>query len=173
MSERRKRPASEPVDVLVSPETDLDAPAKRPLSLTLGGVFVFARALAGVAWIAGFSLLWKQIIVDAEIEADIAPFVYWLVVGASAIGVLVLVVLAWAILRGSNLARVLVMLGLAFSTITAAIGYFASGEQITIRTTLVTLALDILVLLALSSRDARAWTRSPHKRARENANVLV
>ena len=50
------------------------------------------------------------------------------------------------------------------SVASAAIGYFANGEEITIRTTLLTLALDILVLLALSSRDARAWARRPRRR---------
>jgi hypothetical protein len=32
---------------------------------------------------------------------------------------------------------------------------------VTIRTTFVTVALDILILLALSSRNARAWARLP------------
>jgi len=32
--------------------------------------------------------------------------------------------------------------------------------EITVHTTLLTLALDILMLLALSDRDVRAWTRA-------------
>ncbi len=59
------------------------------------------------------------------------------------------------------------MLGLTVSIITAAVGYFANGEEITVRTTLVTLALDILVLLALSSRPSRAWSRRPRRPLRE------
>ena len=40
---------------------------------------------------------------------------------------------------------------------------YVAGQEITIRTTLVTLALDILVLLALSSRAARAYAQRPRR----------
>ena len=41
------------------------------------------------------------------------------------------------------------------------------GEvEVTIRTTFVTVALDILILLALSSRNARAWARLPRRTRR-------
>jgi hypothetical protein len=43
----------------------------------------------------------------------------------------------------------------------SAIDYFGADAEITLRTTLITLALDILVLLALSSRNARAYARRP------------
>ena len=78
-----------------------------------------------------------------------------------------------AIVNGEdgNLARVLVMCGVTLSTITAASSYFANGEQITIQTTLLTVSLDILVLLALSSRDARAWARQPRSASARRTNV--
>lgn len=170
MTERlgQKRSAIEPVEALLSRDDELQHVSKRrPASVTLGAVFVFARALAGVLWIGGFTLLWPQIrtelTLEADVDVDIDGLVYWIIVGGGLLGVLVLVVLGIAILLGSNLARVLIMLGLTLSTVSAAIGYFVDGEQITIRTTLLTVALDILVLLALSSRDARAWTRSPRR----------
>jgi hypothetical protein len=61
------------------------------------------------------------------------------------------------------------MIFATLSITAAAIDYFADGADITIRTTLVTLALDILVLLALSSRAARAYARRPRPRARPPA----
>ena len=156
----RKRSASEPVDALLGHDEEAQPAAlRRPTSLTLGAVFVFARALAGIMWIGGFALLWPEIRADVKVEADEESMVFWLIVGGAFVGVLVLVGLAVAMLRGSNVARVLVMVGLTFSTVTAAVGYFVGGEQITIRTTLLTVALDILVLLALSGRDVRAWSR--------------
>ena len=80
------------------------------------------------------------------------------------IAALISLTFAWSIWRGSNLARVLMMCGVTISTISAATSYFVNGEQITIQTTLLTVALDILVLLALSSRDARVWARMPRKK---------
>jgi hypothetical protein len=80
--------------------------------------------------------------------------------------VLVLTLFAWLIWRGSNTARVITMSVLTISIATAAVSYFSLGEQITVQTTLLTVALDILVLLALSSREARAWARRPRSSRR-------
>lgn len=154
-----KRPAMEPVAVLIEREQPVDSVSKRPVSTTLGALFIFGRALAGALWFGAFLLLWNDIATDAKLTADERVLVFSLVLGVSGVGVLVLVLLAVAIWRGSTLARVLVMLGLTLSIATAAVEYFATGQQITIRTTLLTVALDILVLLALSSKDSRAWAR--------------
>lgn len=156
----RKRYAVEPVEALLG-RGDIEGPRppKRPASLTLGAVFVFFRAFAGLLWIGALWLFWSEIRREVNIEGTDEALVLWLIVGLSLFGVLVLTVLGVAVLRGSNLARVLVMCGLTFSITMTAIGYFLSGEQITIQTTLLTVALDILVLLALSSREARNWVR--------------
>jgi hypothetical protein len=47
---------------------------------------------------------------------------------------------------------------------TAFTGWWAQGQDIRVGTTLVTLALDILILLALSSRSAAAYA---HRRRRD------
>ena len=74
---------------------------------------------------------------------------------------LALAVLVWF---GSNWARIVVML-FATISITAFVDRMVTGgAEITLRTTLITLALDILVLLALSSRNARAYARRPRQR---------
>ncbi|MNW67945.1 hypothetical protein D3C74_466250 [compost metagenome] len=65
----------------------------------------------------------------------------------------------------------------AISTTSSFVGWAVSGDQITLRTTLLTVALDILVLLTLSSRDAAAYTRDERterrlRRERRRAPVV-
>lgn len=160
-----KRSASEPVDALLGDEKLLDARAKRPFSTSLGALFVFGRAVAGLLWLSGFAMAWDEIASEASLDAASRPIIFWSIMSIGLICVLVLLGLTWAIWRGSNAARVLVMFGLTLSTTTAAISYFAQGEEITIHTTLLTVAFDILALLALSSRDSRAWSRRSSRRA--------
>lgn len=159
----RKRSSFEPATALVGRDAPLAASAKRPLATTLGAVFVMGRAVVGVLWLAAFALVWGDLAAEEGIDPEIAGILLAWVLGAGGVSVVVLVLLGWLIWRGSNTARVLVMLGLTMSITVAAIGYFAEGEEITIHTTLLTVALDILVLLALSSRDARAWARRPRR----------
>lgn len=164
---RRKRAANEPVEVLVARDIESQPTTHaRPHSITLGALFVFGRGIAGLFWIGAFLLAWPSIADEEKITADERPFVFWLVLIIGAIAALTSLVFAWSIWRGSNLARVIVMCGVTLSTITAATSYFANGEQITIQTTLLTVSLDILVLLALSSRDARSWARRPRTKLR-------
>ncbi|HAQ58992.1 MAG TPA: hypothetical protein DCR63_00335, partial [Microbacterium sp.] len=73
-------------------------------------------------------------------------------------------VLAILIYRGVNLARVVVMLYAVVSISAAFTTWWVGGRDIRIETTLVTLSLDILVLLALSSRQAAAYARRKRRR---------
>ena len=73
-------------------------------------------------------------------------------------------VLAVLIYRGHNWARVLVMLYAVVSISAAFTTWWVGGQDIRIETTLVTLSLDILVLLALSSRQAAAYSRRRQRR---------
>lgn len=167
---QRKRAANEPVELLVTRDDESrSASSTRPLSITLGALFVFGRGIAGLVWIGAFLLAWPEIAAEAHVTADERPVVFWLVLGIGVLAALTSLVFAWSIWRGSNLARVLVMCGVTLSTITAASSYFANGEQITIQTTLLTVSLDILVLLALSSRDARAWARQPQRKGERHS----
>ena len=169
---RRKRAASEPVEVLVTRDDESrSASSPRPLSTTLGALFVFGRGISGLVWIGAFLLAWPEIAAEAHVTAEERPIVFWLVLSIGVLAALSSLVFAWSIWRGSNLARVLVMCGVTLSTITAASSYFANGEQITIQTTLLTVSFDILVLLALSSRDARAWARQPWRASARRTNM--
>lgn len=163
-----KRPAFEPPAVLVERETPLPQ-MRRPIATSFGAVLVVLRALAGVVWLVALALEWDRVLTedldielepgtdDAEASAVILSVV--LIVGA----IILLAVLAMALLvyRGSNWARITVMLFATISITVAAIDYFSDDAEITLRTTLITLSLDILVLLALSSHKARAYARRP------------
>lgn len=160
MSDRtRKRSSFEPAATLVGREQPVPAAAKRPMATILGSVFILGRALVGVLWLLAFALMWGDLAAEEGLDGEVTAILTGWVLGLGGFGVLVLLLLGWLIWRGSNTARVLVMLGLTLSITVAAIGYFVEGEEITIQTTLLTVALDILVLLALSSREARAWAR--------------
>jgi hypothetical protein len=99
--------------------------------------------------------------VATELEGDpeTAQTVLTIVLVLGALWTLVLVLFARKLWQGSDRARLLVLVWTTLSITVAAVDYFVSGSEITVRTTLLTLALDILILLALSSRDARAWCR--------------
>lgn len=160
MAERhRKRTAFEPAVTLFSGEAQPAVPTKRPLSTALGATFVLLRAVVGVLWLFALALLWGDIAAEEKWSRELSDIGLVVVLVVGGLSALVLLVLGWLIWRGSNFARVLVMFGLTLSILTAAISYFAGGEEITVQTTLVAVALDILVLLALSSREARAWAR--------------
>ncbi|MFB6611392.1 hypothetical protein ACFCVO_13790 [Agromyces sp. NPDC056379] len=161
-----KRPAFESPIVLASPAPDPPV-MRRPVATTFGAVLVVLRVLAGVVWLISLALLWRKTLVedlgiplDSDAEADAgsnAALTFVLVVGG--IVLVVELVLALLIFRGSNWARITVMVFATLSITGSAFDYFGADAEITLRTTLITLALDILVMLALSSRNARAYAR--------------
>ena len=65
--------------------------------------------------------------------------------------------------RGVNLARVILMLLAVASTTVAFVQWLSDDFDIELQSTLLTVAADILVLLALSSRDAAAYCRRHEK----------
>ncbi len=165
-----KRPAFEPPAALAAP-TPAPAGMRRPSATTMGAVLVVLRVAAGVVWLVALALHWNSYLEDdlsidlegmGAQEASGAVLTAVLIVG----GLVLALDLALGILVffGNNAARLAVMVFATLSITGAAIDYFTGGADITIRTTLVTLALDILVLLALSSRAARAYARRPRAR---------
>ncbi|MET4159295.1 hypothetical protein [Agromyces sp. PvR057] len=177
--EPRKRSAYEPPVLLAQP---VQAPPTmpRPAATTLGAILVMLRVLAGVVWLVVLAITWRQVVYD-EAGLAVVPgseedhtlnVVLIGILVAGGIGLLVVVGFGIAVYRGGNVARLLVMTFTSLSITVAAIDYFAGGEDITIRTTLLTLSLDILVMLALSSRAARAYARRPRTRRRQRRTGL-
>ncbi|MCX6502565.1 MAG: hypothetical protein NT132_09215 [Microbacterium sp.] len=163
--EHRKRPAFEsPTRLAQAPEAD--SAMKRPISTVAGAVLVLLRVAAGLLWMLALSVQWRSIAHDIDVQLDgvalsadevgLGLGVLWIVVG---VVMATEVVLAVLILLGRNGPRVIVMLFAVISTSTSFATWVASGQEIRIDTTLLTVALDILILLALSSRSAAAYAR--------------
>ena len=178
----RKRAAFESPAVLARREPTAPPTMRRPVATSLGAVLVMLRVLAGVIWLTALAVSWRQVIGEelgldypaGSAEDQAFTFVLVLILVVGGLGLLVVALFGFAVYRGSNVARLLVMTFTTFSITAAAIDYFAGGEEITVRTTLLTLSLDILVMLALSSRAARAYARRPRpKRASRRRRAPV
>ncbi|MFJ6653339.1 hypothetical protein ACIQLJ_11140 [Microbacterium sp. NPDC091313] len=171
-----KRPAFEPPLSLVAP-TRAPADTARPVSIVAGSVLVLLRAAAGALWLLSAVFGWTELAdaasflnggpadpsagatgfaVDGDADAGTLRLIVWGIVAA---GVLLEAALGVLILRGRNGPRVLVLLLSTASIISAFVGWWSEGQEIRIETTYLTIALDILILLALSSRSAAAYAR--------------
>lgn len=166
-----KRPAFESPAVLAERVTPPVA-MRRPAATSFGAVLVVLRVIAGIVWLIALSLQWDDILQDGELALDLPPgeeagtvdALLLVILGVGVVVLLIEIGLAVAVYFGSNAARLTVMIFATLSITISAIDYFGEDAEITLRTTLVTLALDILVLLALSSRAARAYARRPRSR---------
>lgn len=144
---------------------------KRPAPTIMGAILMFLRVLAGGLFIAvtfidrpGFlsDFVFDGATATAD-EITVASFVIDLLMGLYGVWLLFYLVLAWLVFRGVNWARIGAMLFATLSIIVPFIEWWQSGLEITLRTTLLSLALDILILLALSSKSARAYARRNEK----------
>lgn len=164
-----KRAAFEPAARLLRP-TGYDPEMKRPLSTVAGAVLVFLRAIVGVLWLAELLLNWNLIAtqtaialdgVDVGEQATAGLIVIAAIIAAAMIAEIVLAVF---IFRGHNWPRVIVMSFAVISITTAFAAWWADDLEITLKTSLVSTSLDVLVLLALSSRSAAAYARRNERR---------
>jgi hypothetical protein len=160
-----KRPAFEPPAQLLKP-TRYDPDMKRPVSTVAGVVLVLLRVIAGVGWIASIGLEWQRYVRELDVSYEdvvSTPQVteMTLLVAVIALGVFVVIdaTLAFFVLGGHNWARVAIMSVSAISITTSFLQWWDDGLEISIATTLLTVGLDILILLALSSRSAAAYAR--------------
>lgn len=154
-----KRAAVEPASSLFEREAEPIAPLPRPNSIVGGVTLIVFRAVAAAVWLTSFIASWNSMQPELDLEPDEAPIVLGVIIGFQVAWVLTLLFFAWQVFRGSNVARFLVQLWTVGSITTSAIAYFSMGQGFTVRTTLITLGIDILVLLALTSRSSREWTR--------------
>ncbi len=161
----RKRAAFESPVRLAKPLAH-DPSMPRPASTVAGAVLVLLRVLAGAGWFAVFARDWPSLAHEADAQLDgisLTPEdIGWglgFVGGVLGVFLLTDAVLAFLILRGWNTPRVIVMMFSTVSIGTSFVAWWVQGQDIRVETTLLTLALDILVLLALSSRSAAAYAR--------------
>jgi len=165
-----KRPAFEPAEKLLTPPR-FDPAMKRPAATTAGALLVLLRVIAGVLWTMELAAQWTRSggtadvsIAGVDLTGDALQA--GLVTIAVTMGAVLLVETALAVLIyfGFNLPRVVVMLFAVVSISAAFTGWWFDGQEITVRTSLLSLGLDILVLLALSSRSAAAYARRNERR---------
>jgi len=166
-----KRPAYESPASLarpVLPPTSM----RRPAATGFGAVLVVLRVIAGIVWLISLAVQWDQLLqeqLDITVDpgtdqAAVTDAVLAIILVFGAVVLVVELGLAVLVWFGSNWARITVMLFATISITSSWIESITGEAEITLRTTLVTLALDILVLLALSSRNARAYARRPRQR---------
>lgn len=152
---------------------------KRPSSVVGGALLMVARTFSGGFVIATVLSRWEEfastIVIDGTrldpVDPQAAAAVLgWLLGGYGLILVLYLG-LAVLVFTGRNWARVLAMTFASVSILVSFADYALNGAQITLRTSLVSVTLDILILLALSSMNARHYARARHA-ARARRAVL-
>jgi hypothetical protein len=143
---------------------------KRPLATVAGALLMVARTFSGVIVIIVAGLTWREfaetLVEDARLEGGgitigQAGVVLTIVLAFYALALVLYLLLALFVYLGHNWARIVAMAFATISIVIAFTDYVNNGVQITLRTTLVSLALDILILLALSSSPARLYARRP------------
>lgn len=165
-----KRPAFEPPARLLKP-TGYDPHMPRPATIVAGSALVLLRVIAGIAVLVGIAAGWDNLVTDPDSVLDGfdpspegSQAALWFVIAAGATVLLIDVVLAAFVFLGRNWARIVVMIIAAGSISTSFFTWWVQGQEIEVNGTYFSLSLDILVLLALSSRSAAAYARRREKR---------
>ncbi|MFH8251301.1 hypothetical protein ACH3VR_13095 [Microbacterium sp. B2969] len=164
-----KRPSYEPARRLLRPP-GYRPDMKRPPTTVAGALLVFLRVVVGLLFLGELALNWNLVATESAVAIDgltageAAGIGLWIVVGIISVVLIFDAVLAVFILRGHNWPRVIVMV-FAVLSISAAFGsWWLYDLEITLKTSLLTTALDTLILLALSSRSAAAYARRNEQR---------
>ncbi|MFF1571524.1 LssY C-terminal domain-containing protein [Leifsonia sp. NPDC058292] len=147
---------------------------QRPVPTTLGFLLMLLRVVAGALTIGVLVLAWPELlragsITISDADSDVALGV---IAGVLGLGLIVYLALAVLVLLGSNWARIASMTFSAAIIAFTAIDYFNGGPQVSLRTNLLGIPLDILVVLALSSQRSRLWARRRRSR-RHGLDALV
>ncbi|WP_285114634.1 LssY C-terminal domain-containing protein [Leifsonia sp. fls2-241-R2A-40a] len=153
---------------------------KRPVPTTLGVLLMTLRVFAGALYIALNVLDWHRF-VQSEVSAgsltpneeSTASLVLGIAMGLFGAGLILYFLLALLVFSGSNWARIAAMSYSSLIIVVSAIDFFNGGPQVSLRNNLLGLALDILVVLALSSKRSRLWARRPRSRGRAGVAPVV
>ncbi|WP_431246226.1 LssY C-terminal domain-containing protein [Leifsonia xyli] len=168
-----------PVDALgASVAADADArrialAERRPVPTVLGVLLMALRVAAGVGYIVLNLLDWQRFVGSQLAGESVSPaardavsLLLGIAMGLFAAGLVLYFLLALLIFFGSNWARIAAMTYSALIIVVSAVDFFNGGPQVSLRNNLLGLALDILVVLALSSKASRLWARRPRAGSR-------
>ena len=165
-----KRPAYEPATRLLRP-TVYDPDMARPAATIAGTVLVLLRVVAGALVLVGLAAGWSDLVTEAGLvggsgglTAEEAQVGLQVILIAGALVLLVDLLLAWFIFRGGNWARMLMMIVTTLSISGSFVAWWWQGQEISLQGTFLSLSIDILILLALSSRTAAAFARRNERR---------
>ncbi len=164
-----KRPAFEPAERLLRP-TGYDPDMKRPITTAVGAGLVLLGVAAEAFVLAAIVLQWDSIVSAAEVmldgvtPSDVSGYAMWAVILVMGAFMALEVVFAILVYRGLNWPRVVVMFFAVFTISVSFATWWAEGQEIRVTGTLVSVAADVLVLLALSSRSAAAYARRNQRR---------
>jgi hypothetical protein len=142
---------------------------KRPQSTLFGALLMGARSVSGAVFIIVAAWDWRRfagsLVLEDEAGAPLGDSMTRAVVivllSVYAVALVFYLAVALFVFLGHNWARILAMTGATISILIAFADYWNNGVEITLRTTLASLTLDILILLALSSSSARQYARRP------------
>jgi hypothetical protein len=160
-----KRPAFEPAARLLTP-TGYDPDMERPTSIVAGTALLLLRVVAGIVVLVGFATGWDSLLADPDSvlegfdptpEGSRAALWFVLALGGTVLAIDLLLTIF--VFLGRNWARVIVMVIAVMSISTSFVAWWAQGQEIEIEGTFLSLSLDILLLLALSSRSSAAYAR--------------
>ncbi|GAA1923721.1 hypothetical protein GCM10009775_15100 [Microbacterium aoyamense] len=168
-SRPEKRAAFEPAERLLAP-TGYDPRMPRPATTTVACLLVLLRVGAGVLVLIALANNWTALLQDPDLIADgwdpssdVAHYGLWVVLAIGGIVLLIDLLLAVFVYRGRNWARMFMMVVTVLSISSSFFTWWVQGQEIKIETTFVSLSIDILLLLALSSRSAAAYARRNEK----------
>lgn len=172
MTEAEKRTAFESPAALARPERE-DPRMPRPAAITVGVALVVLRVIAGAVWVLGLAALGVTYIevelgddgLDLVDSAEAETFVLAVILILGGILLLIDLALGVIVWFGVNWARITLLVFTAFSISVTFASWWVGDQEIHLDFTLVTLALDILLMLALSSEPARRYSRRTRRRA--------
>lgn len=160
-----RRMAFESAPALLQP-TVYDPGMKRPVMTMAGSALIVLRALVGFVILLGLVRGWDELLSAFDSAVELLGFAFeessQTRTFAFVFGIVLLcfqVLLAVLVFRGSNWARVLIMVLATVDVTTTFIAWVTGGQQITVAGTIFSLAIDILILFALSDRNAAAFAR--------------
>ena len=137
-----------------------DSRDKRPAQIVFGAGVAFFRGLAFLAIALLLLLIPVRLFEQITLESiDVEGGRPALIIAGSVVALIALVDIgmALAVFFGRNWARILLMLSCVLTTIAAFTGNANGSEAVTLATSLPTVGLSIMVLLALSSHRAREY----------------
>ena len=154
---------------------------RRPVPTALGALLMTLRVVAGVGYIALNLIEWNRFVASQVTPAEQAAgvdyatvsLVLGIAMGAFGAGLVLYFLLALLVFFGSNWARIAAMSYSSLIIVFSVIDSLNGGPQVSLKNNLLGLALDILVVLALSSKRSRLWARRPRSQRGRGAALLL